>query len=84
MKLHLNFLSKQEEIENKKIKTLYGTSLQIANNKINHVSTHLFVIVISYEAKATLRKSRKHLQDEKKYGKRNEGEGNQRTQRNQA
>ena len=55
MKLHLNFLSKQEEIENKKIKTLYGTSLQIANNKINHVSTHLFVIVISYEAKATLR-----------------------------
>ena len=46
MKMHLTFLAKQEELQEKKINVLYNTSLRVAKNKINHVSTHLFVILI--------------------------------------
>ena len=43
MKMHLNFLSKQEEIQEKKINILFNNSLQVATNKINNVSSHLYV-----------------------------------------
>lgn len=43
MKMHLSFLSKQEEVQEKKINVIYNNSLQVATNKINNISSHLFV-----------------------------------------
>lgn len=42
-KMHINFLSKQENLQEKKAEALYQNSLKAAYNKINHVSTHIFV-----------------------------------------